>query len=632
MSYSMETEFDTELDKIRKICVCTICSEPLKAPVTFPCLHMYCQECVHDSKSNTTSECPQCTNEDTTEAITMTPSVTMGRIHDVLHPKAPKTKTGEYECSVCVIVDSDSKTKAVAKCIECDQKLCENCVKMHGAIKLLKDHNLIDLPGDNSVNAKAELDAIKASHAFCLKHTDKPLEYVCEIDKTVLCPTCCIVNHPGHICTSVTDAAESVRESLKLLLDNGNERIGGYTEALENAGEFEKDLKHSADEGRTSIENDRAACIAAINKTFDEMKASLDKVEKTCLEANDRHVIELKQSMSQIEHQMSQITILKAYGHPSELVTLSSAFEKKSRDWAIPPSPRTDYRVSVNVTSSGIFDNRIEFGNVTTSSIKRQTTLLAKSVVVQCKLLTESVLNDLDVLDSKDVVATTGNVAMLYDSNFKLKKKIEGQNMWSVTSMSRGNIAFTHNSDVISIYDKDGDHIHDLQIENAKYLRGIATDVHGNLVVSDLGSKVVSHIDIGTGETLSKTENASFLWPGYVTKNSKDVTIVSDYDADCIIAIDRNTDQELFRYGKRGAGDNEMNNPRDVCTDCDDNIIVADSANYRVVLLSPEGKLIRYLLTEKDGLQYPWGLAIDSDENLLVGDSQGKVFVVKYRG
>ena len=65
-----------------------------------------------------------------------------------------------------------------------------------------------------------------------------------------------------------------------------------------------------------------------------------------------------------------------------------------------------------------------------------------------------------------------------------------------------------------------------------------------------------------------------------------------------------------------------------VC-DMNNNVIIADCNNDHVLLLDNEGRLVRTLLTKKDGINYPRYLSIDQHGCLWIGQTDN-VKVVKY--
>ncbi|MDQ3331684.1 MAG: hypothetical protein M3552_13685, partial [Planctomycetota bacterium] len=91
--------------------------------------------------------------------------------------------------------------------------------------------------------------------------------------------------------------------------------------------------------------------------------------------------------------------------------------------------------------------------------------------------------------------------------------------------------------------------------------------------------------------------------------------------------------------GKPGAGDDgpalqvEMNGPKHVCVDGDDNVIIADAENHRILKYLPsEGRIQRIAGTGRKGagedgppldvdMNRPHGVTVDAAGNLYIADS-----------
>ena len=116
------------------------------------------------------------------------------------------------------------------------------------------------------------------------------------------------------------------------------------------------------------------------------------------------------------------------------------------------------------------------------------------------------------------------------------------------------------------------------------------------------------------------TSDENFNCPFYVAINKDGQIIVSDCGNNCI-KVYNGTGKYLFKFGTEGSSDGQLKEPRGVCIDCDGNIIVADWCNHRVTMFSPNGVFLRHLLTEKDGIKYPWGVAISPLKYLAVTES-----------
>ena len=104
-------------------------------------------------------------------------------------------------------------------------------------------------------------------------------------------------------------------------------------------------------------------------------------------------------------------------------------------------------------------------------------------------------------------------------------------------------------------------------------------------------------------------EEQVFQEPFYVTAHGENGMIVSDWHANAVYAFTVGGEGKYtcqWRYGgQQGRGPGMLYWPHGVATDSQGRILIADCDNDRVLLLSPEGEMLRELLTEEDGLCRP---------------------------
>lgn len=85
---------------------------------------------------------------------------------------------------------------------------------------------------------------------------------------------------------------------------------------------------------------------------------------------------------------------------------------------------------------------------------------------------------------------------------------------------------------------------------------------------------------------------------------------------DVVQELDSDEDNDTSSCRKCHVGD-----PRGICVDKNDNILLADYARHRVSVFDPTGHFVRHLLTEKDGLRQPNALCVIDDSTIAVKDS-----------
>ena len=116
------------------------------------------------------------------------------------------------------------------------------------------------------------------------------------------------------------------------------------------------------------------------------------------------------------------------------------------------------------------------------------------------------------------------------------------------------------------------------------------------------------------------TQNDQFNNPLYVTVGQHNQIIVSDSDNHCVKILS-SSGRFLGKFGSQGSGEGQLSFPRGICTDMDGNVIVADRNNHRVSIFSSKGRFMRHLLTKSDGIRDPYGVAFTMTRNLVLTES-----------
>nr|XP_039271377.1 uncharacterized protein LOC120345864 isoform X1 [Styela clava] len=73
-----------------------------------------------------------------------------------------------------------------------------------------------------------------------------------------------------------------------------------------------------------------------------------------------------------------------------------------------------------------------------------------------------------------------------------------------------------------------------------------------------------------------------------------------------------------------------VEDPRGVCVDEEDNILLVDRARNRVTVFTPEGHFIRHILTDENGLNEPMAACVLHDGSLAVTDSSNCVKIFQF--
>uniref|UniRef100_A0A3B3HMI9 Uncharacterized protein n=1 Tax=Oryzias latipes TaxID=8090 RepID=A0A3B3HMI9_ORYLA len=195
------------LDKEKLIC--SICLDLQKDPVTIPCGHSYCLECIQNfwiGEEPKAPSCPQCRQSFTSRPVLVRNTILAELVEDArkaeLQPtSSERSGTGpeHVDCDFC----EGKKLKAAMSCLTCMVSYCEQHLQLHFRVAALKKHKLV----------KATL---KLEGNICIRH-EEVIKIFCRTDQKCICSLCSMDEHKGH--DMVSAAAERAERQTKLGLD-----------------------------------------------------------------------------------------------------------------------------------------------------------------------------------------------------------------------------------------------------------------------------------------------------------------------------------------------------------------------------------------------------------------------------
>jgi hypothetical protein len=136
------------------------------------------------------------------------------------------------------------------------------------------------------------------------------------------------------------------------------------------------------------------------------------------------------------------------------------------------------------------------------------------------------------------------------------------------------------------------------------------------------------------GKLLNKYEShrhkSLYARPMYVTESDHGDICVSDWEMKSVIVVNQSGAKKFQYEGRKMQNDEELEfDPRGLCTDSYNNIIIADYWSHRLHVLDKNGHFIRFLLEEST--RGPTGICIDENNLLYICELGGEsINVIKY--
>ncbi|XP_068440109.1 E3 ubiquitin-protein ligase TRIM21-like isoform X2 [Clinocottus analis] len=300
--------------------MCSVCLDMFTDPVTTPCGHNFCKNCI--TKHWNTSDmcqCPMCKELFTTRPkLLVNTFITemVSKFRQSAQQKASsssseqqESKPGEVPCDVC----TGTKLKALKSCLVCLVSYCETHLEPHLTMSGLKRHQLMD-PVEN------------LEGRMCTKHY-KPLELFCKTDQTCVCMLCSVSDHKMHNVVPLEEECEGKKvelekteaeiqkmiqkrrlkiQEVKRIVelseeDADREKAEGvqvFTDLKESVERKLKELINTIEEKQRTTKKQAEDSIKELEQEISELMKRSTKVEKLSFSEDHLHLLQSFQSLN----------------------------------------------------------------------------------------------------------------------------------------------------------------------------------------------------------------------------------------------------------------------------------------------------------------------------------------------
>ncbi|XP_071346425.1 tripartite motif-containing protein 16-like [Trachinotus anak] len=301
---------------------CSICLDLLKDPVTLPCGHSYCMNCIKsfwdEEDEKKIHSCPQCRQTFIPRPVLVKNTMLADLVEEL-------KKTGlqaapadhcyagpeDVACDVC----TGRKLKAVKSCLVCLVSYCEKHLQPHYGVPQLKKHKLVE-------------PSKKLQENICSRH-DEVMKMFCRTDQQCICYLCDKNEHKGHDTVSAAAERTERQRELQLSRQNIQQRIQDREKDVKLLQQEVEAINGSADKAVEHSEKIFTQLIRLMEKRSSDVKQQIRSQQETEVsgvkelqEKLEQEITELKRKdaeLKQLSHTEGHTQFLHNYPSLSPL-------------------------------------------------------------------------------------------------------------------------------------------------------------------------------------------------------------------------------------------------------------------------------------------------------------------------
>ena len=509
-------------------------------------------------------------------------------------------------------------------CDICHIHLCEACVWKHLSDKS-KDHYIVPFK-------------LRGLTLKCTKHSKEVCTQLCTACNIPVCPLCVAFKHEQHEVEDILTLFETKKLLMQLDLQDFEKNIyPKYQEAATNIPFQRADVNKRSQKLTTALDKQGEALHTEIDTIIQGMKSEINDMDA-------QHITAIDQQEDAINHTIPEITQtildMKRLLETSD-VCLVSEYTSRTAEFRNLPA---QFQVTLpTFTPQEINREQIhqQIGSLLELDI---TFLLDEPLILTDKQTDYTDFNGLHSescqLDSELLTCGVEKILKLYELKDSQMISIQTKSEfspWDVELISTGNMIY------VDLFNRSINLMGDTQIET---LIKLGKWIPSNLCIGSSGdllvtmdsddwkqTKVVRYFCYREIQSIQWDDQGFPLYTSgrytkYISENKNLDVCVTDNIARAVVVVSA-AGKLRFRYTGPPYTSLESFYPFCMTTDSRGNILISDPKNNCIHIIDQDGHFLLYI--HNCGLQDPYGLCVDSRDNLFVAECyMGKVKKIQY--
>ncbi|XP_040914584.1 tripartite motif-containing protein 16-like [Toxotes jaculatrix] len=278
---------------------CSICLDLLKDPVTIPCGHSYCMDCIksHWSEAEYTQSCPQCRQTFRPRPALVKNTMLADLVEDLKKTGASAEPADhryagpeDVACDFC----TGRKLKALKSCLQCLVSYCEQHLQPHYESPSFEKHKLVH-------------PSKKIQENICTRHNEV-MKIFCRTDQQCICYLCSMDEHKGHDTVSAVAEMTKRQRELKLNQQKIHQRIQDREKDVKVLQQEVEAINSSADKAVMESGKLSTELVTLIERRSSALKRKIRFQQETEVsqakklrEKLEQELVELRRNSTELE-------------------------------------------------------------------------------------------------------------------------------------------------------------------------------------------------------------------------------------------------------------------------------------------------------------------------------------------